>query len=31
MKAFNPQYSYIVGTGGISFENFLQSEVTDWL
>ena len=31
MKAFNPQHSYIVGTGGISFENFLQSEVTDWL
>ena len=31
MKAFNPQHSYIVGNGGISFENFLQSEVTDWL
>ena len=31
MKAFNPLHSYIVGTGGISFEDFLQSDVTDWL
>ena len=31
VKAFKPVHSYIIGTGGISFEDFLQTDVTDWL
>jgi hypothetical protein len=31
VKAFKPLHSYIIGTGGISFEDFLQTNVTDWL
>jgi hypothetical protein len=30
-KAFKPSHSYIIGTGGISFEDFLQSDVIQWL
>lgn len=30
-KAFKPAHSYIIGTGGISFEDFLQSDVIQWL
>ena len=31
VKAFKPLHSYIIGTGGISIEDFLQTDVTDWL
>jgi len=31
VKAFKPLHSYIIGTGGISFEDFLQTDVMDWL
>ncbi len=30
-KAFNPMHSYIIGTGGISLEDFLSCNVTDLL
>ena len=30
-KAFKPLHSYIIGTGGISLEDFLQSDVIQWL
>ena len=30
-KAFHPLHSYIIGTGGVSFEDFLQSDVAQWL
>lgn len=30
-KAFNPVHSYIIGTGGISLEDFLSCNVTDLL
>lgn len=29
--AFHPIHSYIIGTGGVSFEDFLKTDVTDWL
>lgn len=29
--AFHPIRSYIIGTGGVSFEDFLKTDVTDWL
>ncbi len=30
-KAFKPVHSYIIGTGGISFEDFLKTDVTEWI
>ena len=30
-KAFHPLHAYIIGTGGISFEDFLSTDVTSWL
>lgn len=30
-KAFHPIHSYIIGTGGVSFEDFLKTDVTGWL
>lgn len=30
-KAFHPLHAYIIGTGGISFDDFLSTDVTDWL
>lgn len=30
-KAFKPNHSYIIGTGGISLEDFLLSDVERWL
>lgn len=30
-KAFKPVHSYIIGTGGISFEDFLKTNVTEWI
>lgn len=30
-KAFKPVHSYIIGTGGICFEDFLKTDVTEWI
>ena len=30
-KAFKPLHAYIIGTGGVSFEDFLKTDVTNWL
>ena len=30
-KAFHPIHSYIIGTGGVSFEDFLKTDVEKWL
>ena len=30
-KMFHPQHSYIIGTGGIPLEIFLESNITQWL
>ena len=30
-KAFHPTHSYIIGTGGVSFEDFLKTDVEKWL
>ena len=30
-KTFHPLHAYIIGTGGISFDDFLRSDVTKWL
>lgn len=30
-KAFNPLHSYIIGTGGIRFEDFLKTDVMEWI
>lgn len=30
-KAFKPVHSYIIGTGGIGLEDFLLSDVEQWL
>ena len=30
-KMFHPQHSYIIGTGGIPLEIFLESDITQWL
>ncbi len=30
-KAFRPLHSYIIGTGGISIEDFLKTDVMEWI
>ena len=30
-KAFHPTHAYIIGTGGVSFEDFLKTDVERWL
>ena len=30
-KAFKPLHAYIIGTGGVSFEDFLKTDVANWL
>ena len=30
-KAFHPTHAYIIGTGGVSFEDFLKTDVVQWL
>lgn len=30
-QAFKPLHTYIIGTGGVSFEDFLKTDVTKWL
>jgi len=29
-KVFHPQHAYIIGTGGVSFEDFLKTDVVQW-
>lgn len=31
VKTLHPLHAYIIGTGGVSFEDFLRSDVTKWL
>lgn len=30
-RTFKPVHSYIIGTGGICFEDFLKTDVTEWI
>ena len=30
-KAFKPLHAYIIGTGGVSLEDFLKTDVANWL
>ena len=30
-KAFHPTHAYIIGTGGVSYEDFLKTDVEQWL
>ena len=31
VKVFHPLHAYIIGTGGVSYEDFLLSDVVKWL
>ena len=31
VEAFHPKRSFVVGTGGVSLEDFLRSDVSNWL
>ena len=31
VEAFHPKRSFVVGTGGVSLEDFLRSDISNWL